>query len=73
MRQSVYEKLVQAQKTLPDGLRFCIYEAYRSLALQEQLFNRHYHDLKSAHPDMNDQAIFIETTKLVSPVINQDR
>ena len=28
MRKTVYEKLLQAQKSLPNALRFCLYECY---------------------------------------------
>ncbi|MGA2655068.1 MAG: M15 family metallopeptidase [Gammaproteobacteria bacterium] len=72
MRKTVYEKLVAAQALLPDDLQFCLYEAYRSLALQNQLFTTHYNDLKKIHPTWSHDALFIETTKLVSPVTNLD-
>lgn len=72
MRKTVYDKLLQAQALLPDGIQFCLYEAYRSLNLQEQLFTTHYNDLKQLHPTWSHEEIFIETTKLVSPVTNLD-
>lgn len=72
MRQSVYEKLLQAQDMLPDGLKFRIYEALRSLALQEILFKGRYDKVKNANPTWSDAEIFVETTRLVSPVINLD-
>jgi D-alanyl-D-alanine dipeptidase len=68
----VYDKLVAAQALLPDGLRFCLYEGYRSLGLQEKLFTTHYADMKKLHPAWTQDEIFIETTKLVSPVTNID-
>lgn len=43
VRAKIYEKLLTAQKNLPSPLRFCLYEGYRSLQLQEQLFNQRYH------------------------------
>lgn len=72
MRKTVYDKLVQAQALLPDGMQFCLYESYRSLNLQQQLFTTHYNDLKKLHPDWSHNELFTETTKLVSPVINLD-
>jgi D-alanyl-D-alanine dipeptidase len=42
IRKTVYEKLKQAQKILPKGLRFCIYEGYRSLHLQKILFDNRF-------------------------------
>lgn len=72
MRRSVYQKLLQAQNLLPSGLKFCLYEAYRSLPLQQQLFNHHYTDVKNHHPQLSDDDIFLETIKLVSPIMNLD-
>lgn len=73
MRKSVYDKLVQAQKTLPNGLLFCLYEAYRSLSLQQMLFENRYKEIKSKHTDYSEDEIFDETIKMVSPVINKDK
>jgi len=72
MRRSVYEKIKQAQLLLPKGLHFCLYEAYRSLHLQKMLFDNRYAKVKSMHPDWSPHQLFVETTKLVSPVINED-
>ncbi|KTD44794.1 M15 family metallopeptidase [Legionella parisiensis] len=72
MRQSVYEKLKQAQLLLPKGLRFCLYESYRSLTLQKSLFDIRYEKVKNKHPGWSPEQIFTETTRMVSPVINQD-
>jgi len=72
MRKTVYEKLVQAQLLLPTGLKLCLYEGYRSLSLQEKLFNDRYHKVQSLYPQWAQEEIFNETTRLVSPVTNQD-
>jgi D-alanyl-D-alanine dipeptidase len=72
MRQSVYEKLVQAQGMLPDGLKFRVYEGLRSIALQEQLFSNRYALIKTEHPDWTHEQIFHETSRLVSPIVNLD-
>ncbi|WP_225316576.1 M15 family metallopeptidase [Legionella longbeachae] len=72
LRKTVYEKLKQAQKLLPKGLRFCLYEGYRSLQLQEMLFDARYAKVKQQHPAWSQAQLFHETTKLVSPVINLD-
>ncbi|WP_454782781.1 M15 family metallopeptidase [Legionella sp. WA2022007384] len=72
MRKTVYEKLNQAQSLLPQGLSFCLYESYRSLALQKLLFDTRYEKVKNKHPDWSSEEIFIETTRLVSPVTNLD-
>jgi D-alanyl-D-alanine dipeptidase len=72
LRKSVYRKLVEAQKTLPDGLKFCVYEGYRSLKLQRKLFEDRYSLLKQKHENWDHVQFFFETIKLVSPVINLD-
>jgi len=72
LRKTVYEKLVLAQTMLPKGMHFCLYEGYRSLSLQKMLFENRYNTVKSQHPDWSHDAIFTETTKLISPVVNLD-
>lgn len=42
VRKTVYEKIFQAQKLLPKGIRFCLYEGYRSLNLQKPLFDNQF-------------------------------
>jgi zinc D-Ala-D-Ala dipeptidase len=72
LRKNVYEKLLEAQKLLRAELKFCLYEGYRSLALQEKLFLDRYQAIKNIKPKWTHQEIFLETIKLVSPVINLD-
>ncbi|KTC92549.1 M15 family metallopeptidase [Fluoribacter dumoffii] len=72
MRKTVFEKLKQAQSLLPQGLRFCLYESYRSLALQKSLFDIRYAKVEKQHPEWSSEQIFIETTRMVSPVTNLD-
>ncbi|WP_392538720.1 M15 family metallopeptidase [Legionella sp. 227] len=72
MRKTIYEKLKKAQSLLPTGLRFCLYESYRSLTLQKSLFDTRHEKVKKKHPEWSAEQIFTETTRLVSPVINQD-
>ena len=73
LRKTVYEKLVEAQSKLPKGLHFCLYEGYRSLALQKMIFEKQFSNVKKRHPDWSPHELFIETTKLVSPVVNPDQ
>lgn len=72
MRTTVYNKLKEAQALLPDGLKFCLYEAYRSLDLQQKIFDDRYCQLKKENPTKTHEQLFIETTKFASPVINLD-
>lgn len=72
MRKSVYDRLLRAQALLPKGYKFCLYEAYRSLALQEHLFSGKYDQVKKLHPAWAHEHIFQEATKLVAPLVNLD-
>lgn len=72
VRKTVYEKLVQAQNSLPKGIYFCLYEGYRRLSLQKKLFDTRFAKTKQQHPDWSHEQVFVATTKLVSPVINLD-
>jgi D-alanyl-D-alanine dipeptidase len=72
MRKKIYEKLVAAQKLLPKGVHFRIWEAYRSLHTQEMIFQGRYKIVRALYPTWTKDAVFTETTRLVSPVINLD-
>lgn len=72
MRFTVYQKLLQAQRKLPEKIRFCLYEGYRSLGLQKFLFDFRYEKMSKRYPGFSKTELFNETIKMVSPVINLD-
>ena len=72
MRKEIYNRLIKAQELLPKDIKFCIYEAYRSLKLQKALFDERYAYTEKDNPTWSHEQIFLETIKLVSPVINID-
>ncbi len=72
MRKTVFEKLCQAEKNLPNGWYFRVYEGFRSLAVQQALFEQEYQRVVTRYPHKTDEFHFYETTRLVSPVINFD-
>ena len=72
LRKTLYHKLIQAQDLLPKNLRFCIYEGYRSLDLQKMLFETRFQEIAELYPSWTHQQQFIETTRLVSPIMNLD-
>lgn len=72
MRQAVFDKLLLAQQNLPAGLRFRLYEGYRSLRVQQMLFDNIYQQTRARMTGATEQEIFNEATRLVSPVINFD-
>jgi D-alanyl-D-alanine dipeptidase len=72
MRKSVYERLIHAQHLLPQGLKICLYEGYRSLKLQQTLFENRWALVQKLHPNWSHKQLFKETTRIVSPVTNED-
>lgn len=72
MRKSVFEKLCQAQTDLPKNWRFRLYEGFRSLKVQQMLFDREFKRVIARYPNENYEKHFHETTRLVSPVTNLD-
>lgn len=72
MRKSVFEKLCQAQKDLPNGYRFRLFEGFRSLEVQAILFNEVYQRVFARIPNGSPEELFRETTRLISPVTHLD-
>ncbi len=72
MRETVYKKLLKAQSRLPEGLRIRLYEGYRSLTVQKQLFDYEKQRVTEKHPELKGRALFDKITEVVSPVINFD-
>ena len=50
LRGDVYARLKRAQKHLPQGVRFIVFEAYRPQARQIELWNKVLLEMKSKHP-----------------------
>jgi D-alanyl-D-alanine dipeptidase len=72
VRQGVLEKLIAAQSLLPEGYSLRLYEGYRSVQVQAIEFNMIFDKTKRLFPDFSDEQLFVETTKLASPVQNLD-
>jgi D-alanyl-D-alanine dipeptidase len=70
MRKTVFEKLCQAQNDLPHRWRFRLYEGFRSLKVQQMLFDEECQRVRERSPHLKSSEIFYEATRLVSPVIN---
>ncbi|MBG0828701.1 M15 family metallopeptidase [Planomonospora sp. ID67723] len=67
LRQGHVERLLRAQKHLPDGLRLLIVEGYRPLALQEQYFRAYAGRLREANPDWSDEHLYVQASRSLSP------
>jgi D-alanyl-D-alanine dipeptidase len=72
IRKTVYDKLCLAQNHLPNDWRFRIYEGYRSLEVQQALFDAEYQRASERHLQASHEDVFHETTQLVAPVMNLD-
>lgn len=72
LRESVFKKICRAQKDLPNGWRFRLYEGFRSLKVQRLLFEQMFETTKARNPGKSYEEIFKENTRLVSPVTNLD-
>ncbi len=74
IRATVYYKLLQAQALLPANLKLCVYEGFRGVLLQQELFNIKYNQLTYLyrHKKYSQEHVFLETTTLVSPAFNID-
>lgn len=67
LRESVVERLVRAQRSLPGGLRFLIVEGYRPLTLQTSYFEGYKAELRQAHPEWHPGRVHVEASKYISP------
>ncbi|MBX7269014.1 M15 family metallopeptidase [Micromonospora sp. Llam7] len=68
LRRGVVDRLLAAQRALPDGLRLLVIEGYRPYQAQLDIFTAYRDELRRGHPDWSPERVFQETTKFVSPV-----
>ena len=67
LRRSVLERLVDAQRALPAGVRLLVVEGYRPYELQDFYFTRHRQRLMDADPALSESAAFLSASRFVSP------
>lgn len=65
-RESVVERLKQAQSYLPNGLRFMIYDAYRPISVQQHLWDYYRAEVVSKNPELTEEEIDFKTSFFVS-------
>lgn len=68
LRRGVVDRLLAAQRALPDGLRLLVVEGYRPYQAQLDIFTGYQEELRRGHPDWSPGRLYRETTKFVSPV-----
>ena len=66
VRRSVADRLEAAQTSLPDGIRFKIYDGYRPLRIQKALWDYFIAVVRKAHPDAPEEEIKRRTSSFVS-------
>ncbi|WP_370276971.1 hypothetical protein [Pontibacterium sp.] len=72
VRQSILKRLQHAQSLLPDGIYLRLYEGYRSLQVQQLLFDQECARVQQRQPELSDEQAYVETTRLVSAVQRPD-
>ncbi|GIJ77921.1 D-alanyl-D-alanine dipeptidase [Micromonospora phaseoli] len=68
LRRGVVDRLLAAQRALPDGLGLLVIEGYRPYQAQLDIFTGYRDELRRGHPDWSPERVYQETTKFVSPV-----
>ncbi len=66
VRRGVAERIEKARKLLPKGYTFVVWDAFRTLEVQQALFDWFYNQLKLKEPDFSDQELLDEAQKFVS-------
>lgn len=57
LRKAAADRLVKAQKRLPDGIYFKIYSAFRPLSLQQKLWSERRLEIQKKFPDLSEEEI----------------
>lgn len=67
IRTEIRQRVEKASKTLPDGLAFMIYEAYRSRQHQQRLWDPVYAKLQQENPEWPADDLYTEASRWISP------
>ncbi|MEU8270738.1 M15 family metallopeptidase [Sphaerisporangium sp. NPDC049002] len=67
LREEAAQRLLRAQKLLPDGLRFLVVEGYRPYSLQEQYFTGYMGRLRAANPEWPEDHLYVQASRSLSP------
>jgi len=66
MRLGVAERLKAAAALLPKGMHMMVMDAYRTLDVQQSLYDQYYDGLRHKYPEWSEQQLSDETQKYVS-------
>ena len=67
VRESVFEKLHQVVKLIPEGKRLVVLDGWRPFSVQQHLFDTLINILKKSFPDHSEQYLHEKAKSLVSP------
>ena len=67
LRESVVERLCQAETSLPRGIRLLVVEGYRNPALQRRYFEDYARKLRAENPAWPEEQIRPAASRFVSP------
>ncbi|RJL26540.1 M15 family metallopeptidase [Bailinhaonella thermotolerans] len=68
LRDGLLNRLLEAERALPDGYRLLIVEGYRPPALQRRYFDEYADELRAANPDWSPREVHVAASRYVSPI-----
>jgi zinc D-Ala-D-Ala dipeptidase len=68
VREAVLDRLMVAERALPDGYHLMLNEGYRPPALQQRYFDDYRDTLREHYPDSDDEALYRLASRYVSPL-----
>lgn len=72
LRESVAQKLINIQNKL-GGLKFKIWDGFRPREVQNNIYQKYWDELKTAHPEWTEEKLKQEVGKFVSPPYQKER
>ena len=67
IRTEIRQRIEKASLTLPGGLAFMIYEAYRSRQQQHQIWDPVYTRIQNENPEWSTDRLYAEASRWISP------
>ena len=65
-RKTVIDKLIEAEKLLPQGLKIKVYDAYRPICIQQRLWNFYRQTIKNKNKELTEDELDFKTSFFIS-------
>lgn len=65
-RAGVYERLLHAAQSLPDGIALCLFDGFRPLSVQRRLYSDYYETLAGGNPTWTDAMLTEQVQQFVA-------